>query len=190
MRIGCRGSATVSRALLAAAACAAAAACSSVPSGPSGPVQPYRAANLRPYEVGGRTYRPQVYRRFEEQGLASWYSYPTGERRTATGEPFDGSRLTAAHKTLPLPCIVEVTNLENGRKVRVRVNDRGPFAAGRIIDLSPAAAERLGFMRQGVTRVRVKLLGPASVAESGEIRMAKAAPQPGQGLPLDDRALY
>jgi rare lipoprotein A len=184
------GSATGARALLAAAACAAAAACSSAPPGMSGPGAPYRAANLKPYEVGGRVYRPQIYRQYEEQGLASWYSYPNGERRTATGEPFDGSRLTAAHKTLPLPCIVEVTNLENGRKVKVRVNDRGPFAPGRIIDLSPAAAERLGFMRQGVTRVRVKLLGPASVADSGEIRMAKAAPQPSRGLPLDDRVLY
>jgi rare lipoprotein A len=159
-----------------AGVCACAAACSSVSGPQTG--QPYRAANLRPYSVNGQVYRPQVYRRYEEQGLASWYSYPKGQRRTATGEPFDGSRLTAAHKTLPLPCVVEVTNLENGRKVRVRVNDRGPFVPGRIIDLSPAAAERLGFQREGVARVKVKLLGQA-VAESEEIRLAQAAPQDG-----------
>jgi rare lipoprotein A len=175
-------------ATLLAAAGALLTACASGPSSGSG--EPYRAANLRPYEIGGRTYRPQVYRKFEEQGLASWYSYPSGQRRTATGEPFDGTRLTGAHKTLPLPCVVEVTNLENGKTVRVRVNDRGPFAPGRIIDLSPAAADRLGFTRQGVAKVRVRLLGPAKLADAEEIRMAQAAHQAGQGLPLDDRILF
>ena len=170
------------------AACVALSACGTVPAG--GSAQPYRAANLRSYEVNGRTYTPRVYGRYEEEGLASWYSYPAGARRTASGEPFDGARLTAAHKTLQLPCVVEVTNLENGRKVRVRVNDRGPFAPGRIIDLSPAAAERLGFTRQGVARVRVKLLGAARLAQAEEVRMAQAAPQPGQGLALDDRLLF
>lgn len=170
------------------AACLALSACGTVPAG--GPAQPYRPANLRPYEVNGRTYTPRVYGRYEEVGLASWYSYPAGVRRTASGEPFDGGRLTAAHKTLQLPCVVEVTNLENGKKVRVRVNDRGPFAPGRIIDLSPVAAERLGFARQGVARVRVKLLGAAKLAEAEQVRMAQAAPHPGQGLPLDERVLY
>ena len=172
------------RPALIGAACVAAAACSTVSDQGAG--QPFRAANLRPYEVGGQTYRPQPYRRYEEEGLASWYSYPRGRRRTAMGEPFDGQLLTAAHKTLPLPCVVEVTNLENGRKVRVRVNDRGPFAAGRIIDLSPAAADRLGFTRQGVARVRVKLLGQAKLADAGDVRLAQSSRAASQGLQLAD----
>jgi rare lipoprotein A len=136
-------------------------------SAPGGPAAPYRAANLRPYEVDGRTYRPQAVTHYEATGVASWYAYPYGTRHTASGEPFDGRLLTAAHKTLPLPCRAEVTNLDNGRTVVVRVNDRGPFVSGRLIDLSPAAAERLGFKGQGVARVRVKFLGPAALADAG-----------------------
>ena len=137
---------------------------------------PYRAANLRPYEINGHRYAPEAFRRYEAKGVASWYSYPSHTRHTATGEWYDPGRMTAAHKTLPLPCEVEVTNLENGRKVRVRVNDRGPYADGRIIDLSRAAAEKLGFTRAGTTRVRVKLLGPAPIADSDQIELAEAAP--------------
>ena len=139
----------------------------------------YRAANLRPYEIDGRRYAPEAFRRYDVKGVASWYSYPSHTRHTATGEWFDPGRMTAAHKTLPLPCEVEVTNLENGRKVRVRVNDRGPYADGRIIDLSRAAAEKLGFTRAGTTRVRVKLLGPAPVADSDQIELAQTA-SPGE----------
>jgi rare lipoprotein A len=134
----------------------------------------YRTANLRPYEVDGRRYNPQPTKHYEKKGLASWYSYPAGSRRTASGELFDGRRLAAAHKTLPLPCMVEVTNLDNGRRIKVRVNDRGPFVDGRIIDLTPAAAERLGFMGHGTARVKVKFLGPAPVADSGQIELAQA----------------
>ena len=136
----------------------------------------YRAATLRPYAVNGHRYVPEPVHHYEAQGTASWYSYPARTRKTATGEWFDPGQMTAAHKTLPLPCVVEVTNLENGRKVRVRVNDRGPFASGRIIDLSRAAADRLGFTRAGTTKVRVKLLGPAAVADSDQIELAEAAP--------------
>jgi rare lipoprotein A len=145
---------------------------------------PYRAANLRPYEIGGRRYTPEAYRRYDAKGVASWYSYPARSRRTATGEWFDPGQLTAAHKTLPLPCVVEVTNLENGRKVRVRVNDRGPYADGRIIDLSRAAADRLGFTRAGTTRVRVKLIGPAAMAETDVIQLAEAAPEDAEAAEL------
>ena len=137
---------------------------------------PYRAANLRPYAVNGHRYAPEAYRSYDTKGVASWYSYPSHTRKTATGEWYDPGRMTAAHKTLPLPCEVEVTNLENGRKVKVRVNDRGPYADGRIIDLSRAAAEKLGFTREGTTRVRVKLLGPAPVAVSDQIELAETAP--------------
>jgi rare lipoprotein A len=140
---------------------------------------PYKASSLRPYEAGGQRYEPHVYGHYDEVGMASWYSYPTGTRHTADGEWFDAGKLTAAHKTLPLPCTVQVTNLENGRSITVRVNDRGPFVSGRIIDLSRAAADRLGFTRQGAVKVRVKLLGPAPMADSGEIEMAVVDPEAG-----------
>ena len=121
------------------------------------------SGTMRPYEVGGVWYYPREQLRYNEVGLASWYGYGDGYgcRATADGEQMDPSALTAAHKTLPLPSIVEVTNLENGRKVRVRVNDRGPFVAGRVIDLSPAAAEKLGIVGKGSAKVRVKYIGPA-----------------------------
>ena len=164
-----------------AGAAAASSLCACASSGPTGP---YRTANLRPYEVNGRRYTPEAYKHYDARGTASWYSYPSHTRRTATGEWFDPGQLTAAHKTLPLPCVVEVTNLENGRKVRVRVNDRGPYADGRIIDLSRAAADRLGFTREGTTRVRVKLIGPAQVADAGVIELAEAAPQDAEAAEL------
>ncbi len=157
-------------------------ACASTSSG--GGDAHYRAANLRPYEVNGQRYKPQAVNRYDAKGVASWYSYPSHSRRTATGEWYDPGQLTGAHKTLPLPCEVEVTNLANGRKVKVRINDRGPFADGRIIDLSRAAAERLGFTRAGTARVRVKLLGPAAVADSGQIELAEAAPTNAEGAQL------
>ena len=121
----------------------------------------YRAANLKPYSAGGRRYEPKVVDRYEQVGLASWYSYPAGTRRTATGAWFDPGQLTAAHRTLPLPCIAEVTNLENGKKVKLLVNDRGPFVDGRIIDVSKAAAEKLGFAGKGLAKVKVRFVGPA-----------------------------
>ena len=116
---------------------------------------------MRPYRVEGRWYYPAQQPHYNEVGIASWYGVGDGYgcRMTADGEQMDPHALTAAHKTLPLPSIVEVTNLENGRRVRVRVNDRGPFVAGRIIDLSPAAAEKLGI--RGSAKVRVKYIGPA-----------------------------
>jgi rare lipoprotein A len=162
--------------MLALAAVLGLAACAS--HGP-GDASPYRAANLRPYEVGGRQYQPKAVRRYEEEGVASWYDYPAHSRRTASGEWFDARALSAAHKTLPLPCLVEVTDLENGRWIKVRVNDRGPFARGRLIDLSPAAADRLGMTRQGTARVRIRFLGPAPTADSGEIRVAVVDPEAG-----------
>jgi rare lipoprotein A len=138
----------------------------------------YRAGPMRPYDVDGRHYEPRVYDHYDETGLASWYSYPAHTRRTADGEWFDAGALTAAHKTLPLPSVVEVTNLDNGRKIRVRVNDRGPFVSGRIIDLSRAAADRLGFASQGTARVRVRLLGPAEAAEADTVQLSMADPAP------------
>lgn len=116
---------------------------------------------MKPYRVNGRWYTPREDPRYEEVGLASWYGAGHQGKPTATGETFDQWRISGAHKTLPLPCVVAVTNLETGKTIRVRVNDRGPFVEGRIIDLSRAAAAELGFERQGVARVRVRYLGPA-----------------------------
>ena len=131
---------------------------------PSKVAATYKASTLRPYAVGGRRYQPRIDEHYAEKGLASWYSYPKGTRRTATGESFDPQAITAAHRTLPLPCIVEVTNLDNGRKLKVRVNDRGPFVNDRIIDLSRAAADRLGFSGKGLVHVKVRFVGPARLA--------------------------
>ncbi len=162
---------TAARLVAAFVASAGLAACASS-GGHSGPAQ-YRTANLRPYDVAGQHYQPRVIKKYEEAGVASWYSYAAHPRRTATGEWYDPGEMTAAHKTLPLPCFVEVTNLANGRKIKVRVNDRGPFVSGRIIDLSRAAADKLGYSRQGTARVKVKFLGPAPQADSGQILLAE-----------------
>ena len=91
-------------------------------------------------------------------GMASFYGSEFAHRRTASGERFDPSQLTAAHRTLPFGTRVRVTNLENGRRVVVRINDRGPYARGRVLDLSRAAARKLGFVNDGVTRVRLEIL--------------------------------
>ena len=99
--------------------------------------------------------RPAV---FTQVGVASWYGSFHAGRKTASGEPFDPNAMTAAHRTLPLGCIVQVTNVENGRTAMVRINDRGPYYANRIIDLSRAAADALGFRASGLARVRVERL--------------------------------
>lgn len=116
-----------------------------------------------PYVVGGKRYVPMSVvkaRTYRQTGIASWYGYETyhkaGGRMTANGEAFDPRGLTAAHKHLPLPTFVRVTNLENQRRIIVRVNDRGPFVKGRIIDLSAGAAKRLGFHKKGTARVLVE----------------------------------
>jgi rare lipoprotein A len=118
-----------------------------------------------PYVVNGRTYVPMSAERaknYRERGIASWYGYETrnkaGGHMTANGEVFDPGGLNAAHKYLPLPSHVKVTNLENGRSILLRVNDRGPFVDGRIIDLSAGAAKRLGFYEKGTARVLVETI--------------------------------
>ena len=110
-------------------------------------------------------------------GLASWYGAAEHNRHTADGEVFDQFALSAAHKTLPLPSIVEVTNLANGRKVQVRLNDRGPFVDGRLIDLSRGAAETLGFDRQGVAKVRVRYIGAAPPLAAEGVMQARLTPR-------------
>jgi rare lipoprotein A len=101
-------------------------------------------------------------------GLASYYANKYQGRKTASGEPFDTARLTAAHRTLAFGTKVRVTNLDNGRSVVVRVNDRGPFVSGRVIDLSPAAARQLDMLRAGVARVKLEVLGTSSLASAND----------------------
>ncbi|WP_297511351.1 septal ring lytic transglycosylase RlpA family protein [uncultured Caulobacter sp.] len=115
----------------------------------------------KPYQINGVWYYPHEDKDYNVTGVGSWYGEQFHNRRTANGEMFDMDVPSAAHKTLPLPSLVEVTNLDNGRKMIVRVNDRGPFVGDRVIDLSKAAAQQLGYYRQGVARVRVKYVGPA-----------------------------
>lgn len=124
-------------------------------------LEPLRKAANRPYNVLGRSYTPMTeLRPFSEQGIGSWYGTKFNGLQTSTGETYDMFAMTAAHPTLPLPSYVRVTNLQNNRSVIVRVNDRGPFHDGRIIDLSFTAAYKLGYVEQGSSRVRVELIVP------------------------------
>lgn len=135
---------------------------------------PIVSGTMRPYQVRGRWYTPKDQPNYEEVGMASWYGDAFNGRPTSSGERFDMHALTAAHKTLPLPGLVEVTNLENGRRMVVRINDRGPFVDSRIIDLSREAAQELGMLSQGVGRVRVRYLGPAPRQGGGTVLQAAA----------------
>lgn len=114
-----------------------------------------------PYKVAGKWYVPREDASYDRAGVGSWYGEDFHGRRTANGELFDKNALTAAHPTMPLPSYAYVTNLENGRKVLVRVNDRGPYVGGRIIDLSRASATALGYVGKGRARVRVRYAGRA-----------------------------
>ena len=152
-------------------ACLALASCG-VPSHNSGEGQGRRVAAGgiykigTPYQIENLWYYPQEDATYDSTGTASWYGPKFNGRRTANGEIFDMDLLTAAHPTLPMPVRARVTNLENGRSVVVRVNDRGPFAKDREIDMSRRAAEVLGFKEQGTARVRVQYLGRAPLFDS------------------------
>ncbi len=118
----------------------------------------------KPYQIAGRWYYPKEDYNYSETGIASWYGEDFNGKRTANGERYNMNTLTAAHRTLPLPCIVKVTNLQNGRSVVVRVNDRGPYVKDRIIDLSKHGAQLLGYMGQGTTKVKVEIMEKESKA--------------------------
>ncbi|MDE2112334.1 MAG: septal ring lytic transglycosylase RlpA family protein [Alphaproteobacteria bacterium] len=134
----------------------------------------YKIGN--PYQIGGTWYYPREQPDYDETGIASWYGPGFYGHPTADGEIFDADALTAAHRTLPLPVNVRVTDLENGRSLILRVNDRGPFAKSRIIDVSARAAKLLGFYQAGTARVRVTYLARAD--------LPSGAPQPfGAGTP-------
>lgn len=131
----------------------------------------YKVGN--PYSIKGKTYTPAVDYAYNETGIASWYGPGFHGKKTANGEIFYRNELTAAHKTLPMPSIVRVTNLENGKSLVMRINDRGPFAHGRLIDVSERGADLLGFKSAGTARVRVQVLEQesrriAEVAKSGQ----------------------
>ncbi len=139
-----------------------------------------RRGNPPSYVVHGRTYfvMPTA-EGYSEVGHASWYGRKFHGRTTSSGEPFDMLKLTAAHRSLPIPAYVRVTNLENGRKTIVRVNDRGPFHPNRIIDLSYAAAVKLGFHNAGTARVKVEVIGPSKsyMLQAGAFSSLAAADQ-------------
>jgi len=150
----------------------------------------HRAAN-RPYSVFGREYVPmRALAPYKAQGVASWYGRRYHGQRTSIGEIYDMYTMTAAHPTLPIPSYVRVTSLTNGRSVVVRVNDRGPFLDGRLIDLSYAAAYRLGYINQGSAPVEVELILPgqtpsATVAASAPPPSPSAAPAPARAAPAE-----
>jgi len=155
------------RLVVAIAAGASLAACATIqpryPSRTTGPDAPATGAYKvgKPYQVGGVWYVPREQPDYDATGVASWYGDEFHQKATANGERFDMNAVSGAHTTLPLPSMVEVTNLDNGRKLTVRVNDRGPFVGDRIIDLSREAARQLGYDRAGLARVRVRYVGPA-----------------------------
>jgi rare lipoprotein A len=129
-----------------------------------------------PYEANGQWYVPTPEPGYAQTGTASWYGPQFHGQRTASGETFDQTALTAAHPTLPIPSLVQVTNLENGREIIVRVNDRGPFTGSRLIDLSRGAAQALGFEEAGHARVHVRYLGPAPRRVNADGSPAPASP--------------
>lgn len=126
----------------------------------------------KPYVIAGVTYHPREDPNYRAVGIASWYGDAFHGRLTSNGEVFDMRSISAAHPTLPLPSYVRVTNLSNNRSMIVRVNDRGPFHASRVIDLSSRAADMLGFRQHGTARVRVEYVGRAKVDGSDDQQLA------------------
>jgi rare lipoprotein A len=173
--------------LAAAALLALLAACAGrgpAPPGPEGNLGHGTYKIGQPYEIDGVWYYPAQDYSYDQTGIASWYGEDFHGKYTANGEIYDLNALTAAHRTLPMPSIVEVTDLENGRSIRLRVNDRGPYARGRIIDVSRRAAQLLGFEGKGTAKVRVRILVPESIQaaslaqhnSAGAVETAQADP--------------
>ncbi len=133
-----------------------------------------------PYKIGARWYTPTEDPNYDRAGLGSWYGTDFHGRKTANGEIFDMNALTAAHPTLPIPSFAYVTNLSNNRTILVRINDRGPYAHDRVIDLSRRSAKELGFELHGVTQVRVKYAGraPLDGNDAHEQRFLAGLPAP------------
>lgn len=150
------------------------------------------AGNKSPYTVLGETYRIMPSGRgFRQRGMGSWYGTKFHGRKTSNGEDYDVYSMTAAHKTLPIPCYVRVTNLENGRKAIVRVNDRGPFLHNRIIDLSFAAATKLGYANKGIALLEIEYIDTNNLVDAS-FKVAptlKPAPYAGPVKPSSQPAL-
>lgn len=138
-----------------------------------------RYGNHSPYEVFGRKYHVlESSEGYHERGTASWYGTKFHGRRTSSGEPYDLHLATAAHKSLPLPTYAEVVNLDNGRRVIVKINDRGPFKDDRLIDLSYGAALRLGIADTGTARVEVRAIDPRAWDDGARVAGTGVAPPP------------
>ncbi len=125
----------------------------------------------KPYTIGGKTYYPLLSAHgYSEEGVASWYGPNFHGKQTANGERYDMYGMTAAHKILPFETRLRVTNLNNGKSIEVRVNDRGPFVANRVIDLTKAGAERLGMIGAGTARVRLESIGAVKGLQDGDLK--------------------
>ncbi len=181
------GYARARKTIMVGAICLVAASCASRPE-PQGASENVAGGKSRgtykvgsPYQIGGVWYYPAEDFSYEETGIASWYGEAFHAKGTANGEVFDLNALTAAHRTLPLPSIVQVTNLDNGRVVNLRVNDRGPFARNRIIDISRRGAQLLGFEQNGTAKVRVRILVPESIQAASIAKLGGSPDQaPGE----------
>lgn len=148
------------------------------------PPSPY--GNPESYTVGARRYYPlKTNKGYRERGIASWYGTKFHGRRTSSGEPYDMFAMTAAHKTLPLPTYLEVTNLDNNRKVIVRVNDRGPFLPNRLLDLSYAAAVKLDLLKTGTAPVEIRAIDPVEYRQ----RLTQNSPESSDDLSADTAAI-
>jgi rare lipoprotein A len=153
----------------------------------------YKVGN--PYRLNGQTYYPEHNPSYRSEGIASWYGRDFHGRLTANGEVYDMNALSAAHPTMPLPSYARVTNLENGRSIVVRVNDRGPYTRNRVVDLSIGAAKALQFHGRGLARVRVEYVGRAALAGSDDrvlmatLRQGRPAPAPSYTRIASSRAL-
>jgi peptidoglycan lytic transglycosylase len=142
----------------------------------------------KPYNVNGRTYVPAENPHYRAEGIASWYGRDFHGRLTANGEVYDMHSISAAHTTLPMPCYVRVTNLNNGRSIVVRVNDRGPYHRDRVIDLSIGTAKALDFYHKGVARVRVEYVGRAPIEGSDDV-MLMATLREGSPAPAPSKVM-
>jgi rare lipoprotein A len=159
-------------------------ACASAPPPPvKPPVAVAKAGGYKvgqPYQIGGQWFYPAVDYEYDQTGIGSWYGPGFHAKVTANGEIYNENELTAAHQTLPMPSLVRVTNLENGRSIVVRINDRGPYAGARIIDMSRRSAQLLGFEQKGTAKVRVQILADesraiAAAAQNATVQVAGVA---------------
>ncbi|MEX2311670.1 MAG: septal ring lytic transglycosylase RlpA family protein [Rhodospirillales bacterium] len=139
----------------------------------------------KPYQINEVWYHPEENYEYDETGIASWYGADFHGKLTANGEVYDMNALTAAHRTLPMPSFVRVTNLENGRSLVLKINDRGPFARGRIIDVSRRGAQLLGFQNQGTSRVRVQILADQSRAVAARLQNRDDLARVGSPITVD-----